>query len=96
MDLWRYANGTKLYEWLMTDELFESSFVFEHMSDIVRALSLYRYGGYHMDLDVIVLKSMDDLGVDFVGDDWGDVINAAVMHLQNHGIGREAIELFFK
>lgn len=80
----------------MTDELFESSFVFEHMSDIVRALSLYRYGGYHMDLDVIVLKNMDELGENFVGDDWDDVINAAVMHLNNHGIGREAIELFFR
>lgn len=96
VNLWRYASGTKLYEWLMTDELFESSFVFEHMSDIVRALSLYRYGGYHMDLDVIVLKNMDELGENFVGDDWGDVINAAVMHLNNYGIGREAIELFFR
>lgn len=96
MNLWRYANGTKLHEWLMTDELFDSSFVFEHMSDIVRALSLYRYGGYHMDLDVVVLKNMDELGVNFVADDWGDVINAAVLHLHNHGIGRESIELFFK
>lgn len=70
VNLWQYSTGTKLYDWLKTDTLFGSSYVFSHMSDIVRALSLFRYGGYHMDLDLIVLKNLDDLGENFVSDDW--------------------------
>lgn len=90
-----YSGNTEIYEWLKTDKLLESSFFPEHLSDIVRALSLFRYGGYHLDLDVVVQKSFDDLGEDFISDDWGDIINGAVMHLNNYGIGREILEGFF-
>lgn len=48
-----------------------------------------------MDLDVVVQKSFDDLGEDFISDDWGDIINGAVMRLHNYGIGREILEGFF-
>lgn len=95
VNLWKYSFGTKLHNWLMTNKLFDSSYVFEHMSDIVRALSLFHYGGYHIDLDVIVLKNLDNLGENFVGDDNDDVINAAVMHLNRHGIGLHALQRFF-
>lgn len=95
MNVWQYSRNTEIYEWLKTDKLLESSFFPEHLSDIVRALSLFRYGGYHLDLDVVVQKSFDDLGEDFISDDWGDIINGAVMHLNNYGIGREILEGFF-
>lgn len=96
INLWRYSVGTPIAEWLNSNKLFESSFLFEHMSDIVRAISLYRYGGYHMDLDVIVQKNIDQLGENFIGDDWSTVINGAFMHLNNFGIGKEILQRFFK
>lgn len=96
INLWRYSIDTPIVEWMKTKELFESSYLFEHMSDIVRALTMYRYGGYHMDLDVIVQKNIDNLGEDFIGDDWSEVINGAFMHLNNFGIGREILQRFFE
>lgn len=96
VDLWRYSENSEIFDWLSSNQLFDSSYLFEHMSDIVRALSLHRYGGYHVDLDVIVLKNLDKLGDNFVGDDWATVVNGAIIHLHNHGIGKKVLHLFFK
>lgn len=95
VNLWRYSYDTPISDWLKTNKLFESEYLFEHMSDIVRAITLYKYGGYHMDLDVVVQKNIDDLGEDFIGDDHATVINGAVLHFNNYGIGREMSQRFF-
>lgn len=96
INLWRYSNDTPIAHWLKTKQLFESAYLFEHMSDIVRAITMYKYGGYHLDLDVVMQKSLDDLGEDFIADDWATVVNGAILHLNNFGIGREVSERFFK
>lgn len=96
VDLWRYSTDTPIYNWMRSNQLFESEFLFEHISDIVRTLTLFKYGGYHMDLDVIVQKNIDDLGEDFIPDDWEATVNGAVLHLNNFGIGREILERFFR
>lgn len=95
MNLWRYSFETPLFDWLKGNKLFDSAYLFEHMSDIVRAMTLYKYGGYHIDLDVIFQKNIDDLGEDFIGDDWSTVVNGAVIHFNNYGIGREISKRFF-
>lgn len=95
VDLWRYSKNTDIYDWLSSNKLFDSMYLFEHLSDIVRMLSLYNYGGYHLDLDVIVLKNLDELGENFVSRD-GPYINNAILHLHNYGIGKQLLQLFFK
>lgn len=96
MNLWRFSQGTPIFEWLKTDQLFESPYVFEHMSDILRAVTLHKFGGFYLDLDVVVQKDMDNLGEDFIPNDWSDVINGAVMHLNNYGIGKEVAEKYLR
>lgn len=89
MDLWQYSSGTPVAEWARTNDLFKSKFLYEHMSDYLRAVTLYKFGGLYLDLDIVVQKSLKDLGEDFIGDDWGSVVAGGVMHLNNFGIGRE-------
>lgn len=96
INLWRYSIDTPIYKWFQSDKMFESAFLFEHMSDILRAITLYRYGGFYMDLDVIVQKNVDGLGDDFVGDDWSEVVNGAVLHLNNYGIGKRVADTFLR
>lgn len=55
-------------------------------------MTLYKFGGLYLDLDVIVLKNMDYLGEDFVGDDCYGVANNAVMHASVNGSGREVMD----
>lgn len=95
MNLWRYSIGTPIAEWLKTDQLFKSAYLFEHIADIFRMITLFRFGGYYMDLDVIVLKNIDDLGENFIGNDWGFVLNTAFLHLNNYGIGKEILQRYF-
>lgn len=70
------------------------------MSDFLRLLVLYRYGGIYLDTDVVVQKNLDDLPPNFVGKEV-DVkkkinhVNNAVIGLQDE-FGHEISELFLK
>lgn len=96
MDLWQYSIDTPVTDWVKTNKLFRSNFLYEHMSDYLRAVTLYKFGGLYMDLDIVVQKSLKDLGEDFIGDDWANVVAGGVMHLNNFGIGREVSERYLK
>lgn len=87
VDLWRYAIGTPLEEWINSEKIFHSGFFNWHLSDVLRFITLYRYGGIYADLDFVVKKSFDDLGENFAGNDWGDVVAPGLMHLSQSGIG---------
>lgn len=89
VNLWRFTYDTPVFEWLKTNQLFESQYVAEHMSDILKMVILYKYGGFYLDQDVIVQKSFDNLGDNFIGDDWGQTIGSSLIHLNNNGIGLE-------
>lgn len=96
LNLWRYLFQTPVFEWIKTNALFESEYLFEHMADMLRIVTLFKYGGFYMDLDVIVMKNVDDVGENFVVNDWYDVANNAVLHLKNYGIGRELTQRTLK
>lgn len=92
MNLWRFSYGTPLYEWMKTNQIFQSKYIVEHIADIFRFCTLYKFGGLYLDLDIIVLGNLDVLGEDYVGDDWYEVANNAVIHVNTYGIGREVME----
>lgn len=96
MDLWKYSTDTPVDEWAKTNKLFRSTFLYEHMSDYLRAVTLFKYGGLYMDLDIVVQKSLNELGENFLGDDWGDVVAGGVMHLNNFGVGQLVSERYLK
>ena len=58
----RYANvyemgaGTVLQDFMNDNVWKKSKHAIEHMSDIIRALVIYKYGGLYIDLDVLMLK----------------------------------------
>lgn len=88
-DMWKYAIGTPLEKWLTSDTIFHSDYLYEHMADVLRFLTLFKFGGIYSDTDVIVMKSFDDLGKDFAGDDWGDVVGCSVLGLDVTGLGHK-------
>lgn len=96
MDLWRYSMNSPIEEWSTSNQLFDSHFLYEHMSDILRILSLYRYGGIYLDLDVVVQMNFDDMGDDFIVDDWDAVIATSIINLNNYGIGQEVSRGYLK
>lgn len=57
------------------------------MSDFLRYLVLYKYGGIYLDLDVVVQKNLDELPANFCGIEKEELeiadLNVAVFGLQN-------------
>jgi lactosylceramide 4-alpha-galactosyltransferase len=52
----RYFSKTPLEKWDFGAAMASSSWPTEHSSDILRLLTLWKYGGTYLDLDVIILK----------------------------------------
>lgn len=59
LNLTKYAEDTPLEDWIKTNKLFKSEYLISHTSDVLRFLSLYKYGGTYLDLDIIMLKSLN-------------------------------------
>lgn len=65
----------------------------EQHSDLLRILTLWKFGGVYMDLDVISLKPMPY--IDFIGAEYpGDLLASSVIGIQNKNIAEKAIQMF--
>ena len=51
-----YIIGTPLEEWYFCSDWENGDYRVAHLSDALRLLTLYKYGGYYFDLDVIHLR----------------------------------------
>lgn len=52
----RYVEGTPLESWYKTGALKNSQWPTSHASDVMRYLTLWKYSGTYLDLDMVVLK----------------------------------------
>ncbi|XP_022907178.2 lactosylceramide 4-alpha-galactosyltransferase-like [Onthophagus taurus] len=80
------VRNTEIEE-LFSKHLIETSpFFVEHFSDAFRAIILMKFGGIYMDSDVIVLKSLDDLGGNFIGKEISTILASGIMGFDENGI----------
>ncbi|XP_032584498.2 lactosylceramide 4-alpha-galactosyltransferase-like [Drosophila mojavensis] len=96
LNLRDYAMNTPIEDWVKRGELLNSSFPMEHTSDLLRLISLYRFGGIYLDMDIIVLKSLEKLPLNYVGAESNYSLCNAVIGLAADGIGHEVAELFLE
>ncbi|XP_555205.2 lactosylceramide 4-alpha-galactosyltransferase [Anopheles gambiae] len=92
VNLTTYANDTPLKEWMAKGDILQSQYMNSHLSDVMRYLTLYKYGGTYLDLDVIVQQSFEKLEPNYAGAESFDLINSAVMNLESKGHGHELAE----
>lgn len=83
----RYVRNTLVEELYESGKIEASSYARSHASDVLRYLTLYKYGGVYLDLDVIVVKSFEGLYGDFAGAESADNVAAGVMRFSPSGIG---------
>lgn len=98
-NMWKFAEGCPhAVEFLERGRLFESYELPVDMSNFVRLLRLWRYGGIYMDTDIIVMKSLEKFTSNFAGigedDGTGTSLNNALMSLEPHGFGHGMAEQF--
>ncbi|KAH8377220.1 hypothetical protein KR093_004324 [Drosophila rubida] len=93
VNLWRFAEGTPVEEWLKKDDLFRSRYLMVNISDLLRLLTLYRYGGIYLDEDVIMFRSFENEVPNFMGAETNTSIGNSVLGLEPDGFGHMMAEL---
>lgn len=94
VDIYEYADNTPLEQWMHSGILFNSTSLLTHTSDILRVLTLWRYTGCYLDLDVVLKKRVDSIGVNFACVQKDGLINSAISNLDSL-LGRSICEKFF-
>uniref|UniRef100_A0A182PCN3 Alpha 1,4-glycosyltransferase domain-containing protein n=1 Tax=Anopheles epiroticus TaxID=199890 RepID=A0A182PCN3_9DIPT len=93
VNLTTYANETPLEEWMESGEIFRSLYMNSHLSDVMRYLTLYKYGGTYLDLDVIVQRPFETMEPNYAGAESVRWVAAGVMNFEPKGHGHELAEM---
>lgn len=89
-----FAEETPLELWFREGAILKSEHIIEHVSDILRILALWKYGGTYFDLDVVDQKPVSSVGTNFACWETGGLINSAIVNLDGE-IGRTIAERNF-
>lgn len=93
VNLWTYAINTPADIWIQDGLLFKSNYINSHTSDFLRYLSLWKWGGTYLDLDVIVKNNFDELMPNYAGAESDNFVAAGVLNFDSFGVGHEIAEL---
>ena len=74
-----YFSDTPLENWYFCNSWRSGKYSTSHLSDALRFLTLYKYGGYYFDLDFVMLRSVSDHR-NFVGLESIKTLGSAAMH----------------
>lgn len=89
-----YFAGTFLERWYHCSNWTTGRYKVAHLSDALRAISLWKYGGYYFDFDLIHLRPVDKYKNFFVLEDQEYVGNAALHSERRHPIYAEILKEF--
>lgn len=96
LNITNYGDSTPLANWMRDGKIFDSDYINSHLSDVLRYLTLYKYGGTYLDLDVVVLKNLDDAGVNYSGAESDEDVAAGFMNMEPNGFGHQVAEMCVK
>lgn len=87
-----FFDGTPLQSWFREGKHKTSKYPFTHISDILRYVLLWKYGGIYLDLDVIALRSFESM-VNFAGVESAEFVSSAIISFShNHEVANLAVE----
>lgn len=91
-----YSIGTPAQDWIKTNRIFLSSYLDTHLSEYLRFLTLYKFGGIHIDLDMIVLANFDHLPLNFAGAESNNHTNIGAIGFGSDRLGHRIIEMVLR
>ena len=90
-----YFSGTPLEHWYFCTTWNYGPYAVSHLSDALRFLSLYKFGGYYFDLDVIMLQPVTKYRNFIVADQGLEYMAAGAFHTDyQHPVILMAVEEF--
>lgn len=91
----KYAEQTPMEEWMKKDELSRSKHRTAHTADVLRFLTLWKYGGTYLDLDVVVLKPLDTI-VNYAGAESSQYVAIGIINMNQIGIGHDVADMILR
>lgn len=93
IDMLVYTNNTPFQDFVRTGVMEHGNWPVEQHSDMLRILTLWKFGGIYMDLDVVSLKPMPL--INFIGAEYpGDMLASCVIGMQRKDVAERAIQMF--
>ncbi|XP_059474334.1 lactosylceramide 4-alpha-galactosyltransferase-like [Neocloeon triangulifer] len=77
-----YFAGTALQTLGRNGKIGQSNYPVEHMSDVMRILTILRFGGIYFDLDVMILRSLETLAENWVSFETEDACSSSAFGFQ--------------
>merc|ERR1712071_511545 len=94
INLDNYFLDTALEQWYFCSRWRNGQFAVSHLSDALRFLTLWKYGGYYFDLDFVMLKPMAGYR-NFIGAESELFLGAGALHVDyRHPLMQLAVQEF--
>lgn len=95
LNLTQYAENTPLESWLDNKKLYRSVYLVSHTSDVLRYLSLWKFGGTYFDLDTVSLKPIDSLKPNFAAAMDSSIVAVGIINVEGE-VGHNFARKFIK
>lgn len=92
----KYAKDTPIEDWMQENHLLSSMHFQAHLSNYLRLITLYRFGGIHFDFDFIFHKRLDDLQPNFVSEERKDVLSNGAIAFESKDTGHEIVDMILR
>lgn len=84
---WKWYFGPGTQDWLEGwDKWEKGKFFYWHLTDYIRCLLLYNYGGTYMDMDALWIRIPPDQNLEFIGSDYSSVHSDREWTLDDKGL----------
>ncbi|XP_065085833.1 lactosylceramide 4-alpha-galactosyltransferase-like [Ochlerotatus camptorhynchus] len=87
-----FAFGSPVEKLFAEGALKQSSYIVEHTADVLRILTLYKYGGTYLDTDVLVRKTFNKMQPNYLGSEGSGYVANGVINLEATGFGHQFAE----
>ncbi|XP_013172035.1 PREDICTED: lactosylceramide 4-alpha-galactosyltransferase-like isoform X2 [Papilio xuthus] len=87
-----YSKNTPVQELVWSGGLYKSHWRVEHASDLLRYLTLYKFGGIYLDLDVVVAKRLDTLAANWAARESEFYVGSSAIAFSLDSVGRSIAE----
>lgn len=98
VDIYEFSKNTPAEQWIKQDHIFTSAFFVAHLSDYLRLIALFKFGGIYQDLDFVNIKSFDSLPPNFAPQETPscEYINNSVLGFESNDVGHTIVEMILR
>ncbi|KAI8987671.1 galactosyltransferase-domain-containing protein [Mycotypha africana] len=84
---WHWYFGAGTLDWIKDWEKWENGkFFYWHLTDYIRCLLLYNYGGTYMDMDALWIRVPPNNQLEFIGSDYSQILSDRAWTLNDKGL----------